>query len=93
MESGRDVTRRPGPGGLVFAATARCHCGAGLAYEKEGPSGDPIAGWWSCWLVLRAREPRGTQHVREIAFADSTITPELVTPRGEITTHPGDDEW
>jgi hypothetical protein len=35
---------------LIYAATVRCPCGAGLAYED---SADPFKGYWDCSAILR----------------------------------------
>ena len=40
---------------LVYAASARCKCGAGLAYARKGASGVPISGFWDCSDILTGR--------------------------------------
>lgn len=58
---------------LVYAATARCPCGAGLAYDKKGESGRPIEGYWDCSAILLGEaipsgEPGSVQHTARLPF-------------------------
>lgn len=43
---------------LVYAATARCPCGAGLAYE----AGVGIRGYWDCSDILLGIAEQDVQH-------------------------------
>lgn len=55
---------------LVFAASARCPCGAGLAYERGS---DPFKGYWDCSAILLGEavptgEPGAVQHTAKLPF-------------------------
>ena len=59
---------------LVFAATNRCPCGAGLAYDPAGESGKPIHGYWDCSGILLGTaipsgQPGAVQHTGQLPFA------------------------
>ncbi|CAN5276858.1 hypothetical protein BH10PLA2_BH10PLA2_09230 [soil metagenome] len=58
---------------LVYAATARCQCGAGLAFDPHGPSGQPL-GYWACSRVLLEQAPG--EHCEPQYFAKRTILAE-----------------
>lgn len=81
----------PGPTGLVFSALARCRCGAGLAFDPQGSSGNAEHGYWACWLLLRGRAPWGIDHDERLPFSETRVTREMLTARGEISTRP--DEY
>jgi hypothetical protein len=58
---------------LVYAATARCICGAGLAFDPWGESGQPL-GYWACSRMLLGA-PAG-DHCSRIPFTGRTIMAE-----------------
>ena len=50
---------------LIYAATSRCQCGAGLAYVKGcGAFGD-----WECSAILTGRATIGSTHDQPRPFA------------------------
>jgi hypothetical protein len=61
--------------GMTFAATARCPCGAGLAYDDtciEEPF--KIPSYWDCSAILLgdaipSGEPGSVQHTARLPFA------------------------
>jgi hypothetical protein len=71
---------------LVYAATARCQCGAGLAFDPRGPSGKPL-GYWACSRVLLGDAPDG--HCDPVPFAGPTIMAENAAGALGQTTRPG----
>lgn len=65
---------------LVFAATVRCRCGAGMAYPKGlGPQGK-----WSCADVLLGSTERGEHD--EYAFFSFEI--KIEQQQNGLTTRP-----
>jgi hypothetical protein len=58
---------------LIYAATARCQCGAGLAFDPYGPSGRPM-GYWACSRVLLGQATG--EHCEAQEFAKRTILAE-----------------
>jgi hypothetical protein len=64
---------RPKRNRLIYAATARCICGAGLAFDPWGESGKAL-GFWACSHVL-LDAPRG-EHCSPIPFTGRTIMAE-----------------
>ena len=75
---------------LVYAATARCPCGAGLAYVPGGrhPTGVPIHGYWECGDVLLGRaKPDGTHQRYPFVFYE--IKGERQPSARGATTRPG----
>lgn len=64
---------------LVYAATARCPCGAGLAYDPtaedpESPFKGALSGWWDCsdiilGLALEHGQPNAVEHTGRLPFS------------------------
>jgi hypothetical protein len=65
---------------LVYAAVARCDCGAGMAYREDA---DPYLGSWRCSAeLLGETEP----HSPIMPFRWNIIIPEdIPSARGETT--------
>ncbi len=57
------------PKHLVYAATKRCPCGAGLAYDRRGDSGKPIQGFWDCSRILLDMADVTVTHTDRLPFA------------------------
>ena len=70
---------------LVYAATARCQCGAGLAFDPFGPSGQPL-GFWACSRTLLG--PVTGEHCDPLPFAKRTIMAENAAGAMGQTTRP-----
>jgi hypothetical protein len=75
---------------LVYAATARCPCGAGLAYERSGK-----AGCWDCSDILLGRaiphgQPGAAMHTDKLPFQFWKVKSETETMPGggHMTTRP-----
>lgn len=51
---------------LIYAATKRCPCGAGLAY-REGMS--PHSGYWDCSAIMLGSADEKVQHCAQYPFA------------------------
>jgi hypothetical protein len=72
---------------LVYAADARCLCGAGMAYEKGcGPNG-----YWDCSSILKGEAiPKGQEgsvkHEAQLPFAFYEIKSELQPSANGRTT-------
>jgi hypothetical protein len=72
-----DIVQRPVPTKtytdkqLRYAATARCECGAGLAYPKDEPL--DLRGAWDCSAILTGRavpsgQPGSKVHIEPLPF-------------------------
>lgn len=53
------------PNELIYAATATCNCGAGMAY----PDKISIQGSWYCSKILRGLAEKGSTHSPSLPFA------------------------
>lgn len=72
---------------LVYAAHARCKCGAGVAYAKGiGPGGE-FAGWF-CSQVLTGRNRDMDNHEGMLPFAFYQIKSEDQPSANGVTTRP-----
>lgn len=71
---------------LVFAATARCPCGAGLAYPRDCFPGHH----WDCSAILKGTAVRSVTHTGWLPFAFYEIKSENSgpTPNHYGTTRP-----
>jgi len=69
---------------LIFAATARCSCGAGFAYPKE----IDIHGSWYCSAILLGNAPGGSSHDGPKSFATYEIKSEGQSSADGQTTRP-----
>lgn len=80
------------PDDLVYAATHRCPCGAGLAYANgaKHPSGRPITGYWDCSAILlgTADPASRTVHTAQLPFAFYEIKGENQPSAQGATTRP-----
>lgn len=63
------------PSNLVYAATKRCPCGSGLAYDPKGESGKPH-GYWDCARILLDTADVTVTHTDKLPFAFYEIKPE-----------------
>lgn len=73
---------------LVYAATSRCKCGLGLAYEPGGESGKPIHGFWDCSGILLGTADRDVQHHDIFPFMFYEIKSERQPSAEGLTTRP-----
>lgn len=78
---------------LRYAATARCTCGAGMAYEPGGESGKPIHGYWDCSAILTGTaipsgQPGAVKHESRLPFAFYEIKSEGQPSAHGATTRP-----
>lgn len=76
-EDRRAFAANPTPEGLVYAAAARCLCGAGLAYLKHAA----IHGAWDCSAILLGQaipegQPGSVQHTDRLPFAFYSVKTE-----------------
>lgn len=79
---------------MTFAATARCQCGAGLAYDKscvEPPFAIPS--YWECSAILLgdaipSGQPGAVQHTGKLPFAFYDIKSENQPSAHGATTRP-----
>ena len=80
---------------LVYAAQARCPCGAGLAhwqgdrgvFSAEGGSG----GYWDCSAILLGTADPDVQHTAKLPFVFYEIKSEHQPSARGATTRPSDD--
>lgn len=75
---------------LVYAATQRCLCGAGMAYEKGA---DPFKGYWDCSAILLGEaipsgEPGSVKHEAQLPFVFYEIKGENQPSANGATTRP-----
>lgn len=82
---------------LTFAAYTRCACGAGLAYDPAGPSGDPYSGAWECSaILLRTAIPSGQPGAKTHTLAMPFLSWELLSENQPsahgATTRPSGEE-
>lgn len=68
---------------LIYAAFARCPCGAGLAYK---PGTHP--GYWDCADILLEREKKDVQHTDRLPFTFYEIKSERQPSANGETTRP-----
>lgn len=86
------VLKRPvGSDELVFAATKRCVCGAGLAYRKAGAN--PYKSSWDCSDILAGRaalkgEEGSVQHTAKLPFVFYEVISEEQPSANGATTRP-----
>lgn len=73
---------------LVYAATSRCLCGAGLAYDPVGPSGSPATGYWDCANILCDTADRNVKHEQQMPFMFWSIKSEKQPSAYGQTTRP-----
>lgn len=75
---------------LIYAATARCTCGAGLAYVRGSPA---IGGCWDCSAILLGRaipsgQPGAVEHVDRMPFQFWKVLSEQQPSANGRTTRP-----
>jgi hypothetical protein len=75
------------PEDLVYAATSRCPCGAGLAYV---PDGETV---WDCSAILLGEaipsgQPGSVQHTGQLPFAFYEVKSEQQPSAQGATTRP-----
>lgn len=84
---------------LVYAASARCLCGAGMAYPKNGdyPDGKPkgplrwpYSGYWDCSAILLGTADPAVKHEAQLPFAFYEIKSEDQPSARGATTRPQD---
>lgn len=68
---------------LVYAATARCLCGAGFAYRRSSN-----AEYWECSDILLESDQYGVVHTGRLSFASWGIVPEGDHRAHGATTRP-----
>lgn len=80
---------------LIYAATARCPCGAGLAYRKDAkPFGDTAH--WDCSAILLGTavpsgRPDSVEHTAVLPFVFYEIKSEQQPSANGATTRPDGD--
>lgn len=103
-ERQKEQLQRPLLDRLVFAATSRCHCGAGLAYDPAGESGGavenpnsvfkgPHGGYWDCSAILLGTaiekgQPGSVRHTDRLPFAFYEVKSENQPSARGATTRP-----
>lgn len=73
---------------LIFAATSRCPCGAGLAYPRDAG----MHGAWDCSAILTGTAATDVKHTAELPFAFYEIKSEQQPSANGATTRPEEDE-
>lgn len=67
---------RTKPRYLVYAATKRCSCGAGLAYDRRAVRRNPSEGVWDCSAILLGTADASKTHTAKLPFSFYEIKPE-----------------
>lgn len=93
--------KRPLAERLCYAATARCHCGAGMAYDPFGKSGGypeqgendspfvgGLSGYWDCSAILLGTANPSVKHEDQLPFAFYEIKSENQPSAHGATTRP-----
>ena len=70
---------------LIYAAHARCRCGAGYAHPNDGNA----RGSWACSAVLRGKAKQGPDHDDPKPFTFWEIKSERQPSQRGATTRPG----
>lgn len=73
------------PKRLVYAATARCPCGLGLAHEVGA---SPPQGYWDCSGILLGTADENVQHTAKLPFIFYEIKSEHQPSAEGRTTRP-----
>lgn len=74
---------------MTFAATARCSCGAGLAYDAtcvEEPFRYPS--YWDCSAILLGEADKTVQHTAKLPFAFYELKSDNQPSANGATTRP-----
>lgn len=84
------------PSDLVYAATSRCPCGAGLAYAPADPDVQRGTGCWDCSAILLGEaipsgQPGSVQHTGRLPFAFYEVKGEGQPSTQGATTRPKED--
>lgn len=79
------------PSDLIYAATSRCPCGAGLAHPRNaGPWGDTA--YWDCSAILTGTARIDITHEARLPFAYYEIKSEQQPSANGATTRPDEDK-
>lgn len=76
---------------MTYAATSRCPCGAGLAYDDsciEEPF--KIPSYWDCSAILLGTADPNVQHTARLPFTFYEIKSENQPSANGATTRPAD---
>lgn len=71
---------------LIYAATVRCPCGAGLAYDNE--TADPFKGFWDCSAIMLGTAREDVTHTARLPFVYYEIKGENQPSARGATTRP-----
>lgn len=98
VERQRELKATPLGTRLIYAATARCLCGAGMAYDPASPGDDVFKGpsKWECSAILlygesdpqRQAEVKAATHTGALPFAFYEIKSEDQPSQNGRTTRP-----
>lgn len=87
-EIANETRKKPLLERLIFAAFSRCDCGAGLAYDPVGASGDIFKGYWECSKILLGTASTEVKHSPQLPFMFYEIKSENQPSAGGYTTRP-----
>ncbi len=81
---------------IVYAATSRCPCGAGLAFDPLGedeasPFVGPLSGYWDCSKILLGTADRAAKHTGRLPFSFYNVKSEEQPSANGATTRPDKD--
>lgn len=69
---------------LVYAATVRCPCGAGMAHPVDAD----MRGAWDCSAILKGTAARDVKHEAQLPFVFYAVKSENQPSAGGATTRP-----
>lgn len=81
---------RPLDDRLVYAAYARCPCGAGMAYDPAADEG--VHGHWDCSAIILGTADQAVKHEAKLPFAFYEIKSENQPSANGATTRPKKEE-
>lgn len=78
---------------LIYAATSRCPCGAGLAYDpafedKNSVFKGPFSGYWDCSAIMLGTADKSVKHTAHLPFSFYEVRQEGQPSAGGATTRP-----
>lgn len=90
MSENTGVLKTFKPADLIYAATQRCRCGAGLAYPRYAEPFGPTANW-DCSAILTGTARTDVVHEDSLPFAFHKIKSEQQPSGNGASTRPPED--
>jgi hypothetical protein len=92
-EHQRELKAKPLAERLEYAATARCPCGAGLAYDPAFEDENSVfkgalSGYWDCSAIMLGTADKSVRHTDKLPFSFYEIKSERQPSANGATTRP-----